>query len=151
MTHLEQEAAIRRNKEIIWKQVKALDEFPIYPANVQQVLITAKEEEYYDHDLDYDEKYTEWLELRQGFIVAHLEEKGQLPGVGDCVILDIDKHTLLRAPRVTRCGLVLPLIPYQGFIAQPRDYLTYFEVMLGFLNQLMQSAIKKSLRCYDHK
>jgi len=149
MTNLEQEDAIRRNKEIIWEQVKTLDESPIYPAIVQQVLITATEEEYYDHDLDYDEKYTEWLELRKGFIVAHLEEIGQLLGVGDCVILDIGKHTLLRAPRVTRCGLLIPLISYQGYISQPKDYLDYFDTIMTFLERYRQSVIKKSLRCFN--
>lgn len=149
MTNLKQEAAIRRNKEIIWEQVKTLDESPIYPAIVQRMLITATEEEYYDHDLDYDEKYTEWLELRQGFIVAHLEEIGQLLGVGDCIILDLDKHTLLRAPRVTRCGLLIPLISYQGYISQPKDYLDYFDTILAFLEQYRQSVIKKSLRCFN--
>jgi len=149
MNNLKQEDAIRRNKGIIWERVRTLDEFPIYPAIVQQVLITATEEEYYDHDLDYDEKYTEWLELRQGFIVAHLEEIGQLLGVGDCVILDLDKHTLLRAPRVTRCGLLIPLISYQGYISQPKDYLDYFDTILAFLEQYRQSVIKKSLRCFN--
>jgi len=147
MTSPEQEAAIRKNKAIIWEQIKALDESPVYPAIVQQVLITAREEEYYDRDLDYDEKYTEWLELRPGFIVAYFEDKGQLLGVGDCAILDIGKRTLLRAPRVTRCGLVLPMIPYQGHVSQPNDYLTHFDIMLEFLDKYRESAIKKSLRC----
>ena len=75
------------------------------------MLITAKEEEYYDRDLDYDEKYAEWLELREGFIVAHFDKKNQLLGIGDCAILDIEKHCLLRVPRVSRNGLVLPMIP----------------------------------------
>lgn len=147
MTGPDQEAAIRKNRAIIWEQIEALEEVPVYPAIVQQVLITAREEEYYDRDLDYDEKYTEWLELRQGFIVAHFEQKGQLLGVGDCAILDIGKRTLLRAPRVTRCGLVLPMIPYQGHVSQPKDYLTYFDIMLEFLDKYRESAIKKSLRC----
>jgi len=127
------EAAIRENKEQIWEQIRALDEMPIYPAIVQQVLITAREEEYYDRDLDYDEKYSEWLELRQGFIVAHLEQKEQLLGVGDCVILDIEKHVLLRAPRVSRLGLVIPMIPNQGHISQPRDYLTNYEIIIDLI------------------
>jgi len=109
MTNPEQGAVIRKNRETIWEHIRSLDELPIYPAIVQKVLITTREEEYYDRDLDYDEKYTEWLELRPGFIVAHFEEKGQLLGVGDCLILDINKHVLLRALRVTRCGLVMPM------------------------------------------
>lgn len=140
------EAIIQRNKELIWDRMNALDSKPIYPAIVQQVLITAKEEEYYDWDLDYDEKYTEWLELRQGFIVAHFEEKEQLLGVGDCAILDIEKHVLLRAPRVTRQGLVIPLIPYQGHISQPNDYLTYYEIILNYIEEYKSSPIKGSLR-----
>lgn len=146
MTNPENEAAMRKNKEEIWEQIKALDEQPIYPAIVQQVLITAKEEEYYDRDLDYDEKYTEWLELRRGFIVAHFEEKQQLLGVGDCVILDIDKHVLLRAARVSRHGLVIPMISYQGYISQPQDYLTYYEIILNLIQEYKASPIKGSLR-----
>jgi len=140
------EANIQKNKELIWERINTLDQKPIYPAIVQQVLITAREEEYYDRDLDYDEKYTEWLELRKGFIVAHFDEKEQLLGVGDCVILDIEKHVLLRAPRVSRHGLVIPMIPYQGHISQPRDYLTYFEIILNLIDEYEASPIKASLR-----
>ena len=140
------EAAIHKNREIIWDRINALDSKPIYPAIVQQVLITAREEEYYDRDLDYDEKYTEWLELRQGFIVAHFDKKNQLLGVGDCAILDIEKHVLLRAPRVSRHGLVIPMIPYQGHISQPQDYITYYEVILNLIEEYEASPIKNSLR-----
>ena len=146
MSGPDNEAAIQKNRELIWERINALDEKPIYPAIVQQVLITAREEEYYDRDLDYDEKYTEWLELRQGFIVADLEEKDQLLGVGDWVILDIEKHVLLRAPRVSRRGLVLPMISYQGHISQPRDYLNYFEIILNLIQDYQSAAIKHSLR-----
>jgi len=141
------ETIIQNNKHEIWEQIKAVDELPIYPAIVQQVLITTKEEEYYDRDLDYEEKYTEWLELRQGFIVAHFEEKNQMLGIGDCVILDIEKYVLLRAPRVSRHGLVIPMISYQGHVSQPQDYLTFFDVMVNLLENIKQSVIKKSLRC----
>ena len=141
------ENAIQKNKNLIWERVRSLKPQPIYPAIVRRVLITAKEEEYFDHDLDYDEKYGEELQLRPGFIVAHFETKGELLGIGDCAILDIDKGTLLRAPRVTRCGLVLPMLSYQGYNAQPQDYLTYFEAMNTFLDRFEDSAIKKSLRC----
>ena len=140
------ETIIQNNKHEIWEQIKAVDELPIYPAIVQQVLITTKEEEYYDRDLDYEEKYTEWLELRQGFIVAHFDEKKQLLGVGDCVILDIEKHILLRAPRVSRRGLVIPMISYQGHISQPLDYLTYYETILNLIKEYKASPIKGSLR-----
>jgi hypothetical protein len=87
------------------------------------------------------------LELPRDFIEAHFEEKNQLLGVGDCIILDIGKHVLLRTLRVTRCGLVIPMIPYPGYIAQPRDYLTYFEPMIDFLKQFKESWVKKSLQC----
>jgi hypothetical protein len=146
MNEPDNDAAIQKNKAIIWDWINALDSKPIYPAIVQQVLITAREEEYYDRDLDYDEKYTEWLELRQGFIVAHFEKKNQLLGVGDCVILDIEKHVLLRAPRVSRRGLVIPMIPYQGHISQPKDYLTYYEIILNLVRNYQSSSIKESLR-----
>lgn len=147
MTYPYQDPAIREVAAQIWAQVDALEERPIYPAIVQQVLITAKEAEYYDHELDYDEQYTEWLELRPGFIVAHFERKDQLLGVGDCAILDFGKRVLLRVPRVTRCGLVLPLISYQGYIAHPKDYLAYFDVMIDYLQRYRGSAIKRSLGC----
>lgn len=146
MDATDNQSAIRKNKEQIWAQIREMDEKPIYPAIVQQVLITAKEEEYYDRDLDYDEKYTEWLELRQGFIIAHLDEKDQLLGIGDCVILDIEKHVLLRAPRVSRRGLVLPMISYQGHISQPKDYLMYFDIINKLIQDYQSSAIKHSLR-----
>lgn len=146
MTISDNEAAVHKNKGVIWERIKSLDELPIYPSIVQQVLITAKEEEFYDRDLDYDEKYTEWLELRQGFIVAHLEQKKQLQGVGDCVILDIEKQVLLQAPRVLRRGLVIPMISYQGHISQPRDYLTYYEITLNLIQEYDASQIKGSLR-----
>lgn len=146
MSQSDNEAAMQKNKAIIWDRINALDSKPIYPAIVQQVLITAREEEYYDRDLDYDEKYTEWLELRQGFIVAHFDKKNQLLGVGDCVILDIEKHVLLRASRVSRHGLVIPMIPYQGHISQPQDYLTYYEIILNLIEGYQSSAIKGSLR-----
>lgn len=46
MTNSEQEAAIRVNVEIIWEQIGALDELPIFPAIIQEMLVTAKEEKY---------------------------------------------------------------------------------------------------------
>jgi hypothetical protein len=86
------------------------------------------------------------LELRQGFIVAHLEDKNQLLGVGDCVILDVKKHVLLRVPRVSRQGLVIPMIPYQGHISQPNDYLTYYETIINLIDEYEASPIIRSLR-----
>jgi hypothetical protein len=142
-----EDPAVIKNAQIIWEQVKSLEDKPIYPAIVQQVLITAHEEEYIDHDLDYDEKYTEWLELREGLIVGTIEEKSNLLGIGDAVILDIGKHALMRAPRVTRCGLVVPMVSYQGCTCQPQDYITYFEDMLAQIEFYKDSTIKKSLRC----
>jgi hypothetical protein len=139
--------AVIKNAQIIWEQVKSLEYKPIYPAIMQKVLITAHEEEYIDHDLDYDEKYTEWLELREGLIVGTIEEKSNLLGIGDAVILDIGKHALMRAPRVTRCGLVVPMVSYQGCTCQPQDYITYFEDMLAQIESYKGSLIKKSLRC----
>lgn len=147
MTHPHQDPAIREHTARIWALVDTLEEKPIYPAIVQQMMITHKEAEYFDHDLDYDEQYTEWLELRPGLIVAHFEVKGQLVGVGDCVILDFGKRALLRAPRVARCGLVLPMISYQGYTAQPKDYLDYYDGMIEYLQAFRTAAIKKSLRC----
>lgn len=147
MTSSHQDPAIREHAARIWALVDALAEKPIYPAIIQQLLITHKEAEYFDHDLAYDEQYTEWLELRPGFIVAHFETKGELVGVGDCTILDIGKRALLRAPRVTRCGLVLPIISYQGYNAQPKDYLEYYDGMIEYLQAFQTAAIKKSLRC----
>jgi hypothetical protein len=44
MTNLENEAAIRKNNQEIWEQIKTLEQAPLYPAIIQQVLITAKEE-----------------------------------------------------------------------------------------------------------
>ncbi len=111
------------------------------------MLITAHEEEYIDHDLEYDEKYSEWLELREGFIVGNIEAKSNLLGIGDAIILDIGKHVLMRTPRVTRCGLVLPMVSYQGHTSQPMDYLTYFENMIAWIEAYKNSEIKKSLRC----
>lgn len=146
MTHPQQIPTLQGYAARIWVLVDALDEKPIYPAIVQQMLITHKEAEYFDHDLAYDEQYTEWLELRPGFIVAHFETNGELLGVGDCTILDIGKRALLRAPRVTRCGLVLPVISYQGYTAQPKDYLDYYDRMVEYLQGFRTAAIKKSLR-----
>ena len=147
MVYYGEDPAVIKNAQIIWEQVRSLEEKPIYPAIMRRVLITAHEEEYIDHDLAYDEKYTEWLELREGFIVGHIEQKSNLLGIGDAIILDIGKHVLMRTPRVTRCGLVLPLVSYQGCTYQPQDYLTYFEDMLAWIDGFMESAIKKSLRC----
>ncbi len=141
-----EDPAIIKNAQTIWDQIESLKDKPIYPAIVQKVLITAHEEEYMDQDLEYDEKYTERLELREGFIVGTIEEKYNLLGIGDAIILDIGKHVLMRAPRVTRCGLILPRISYQGHTSQPRDYLTYYENMLAQIDAFRQSAIKKSLR-----
>ena len=81
MNQPDNEAAIQKNKAIIWDRINALDSKPTYPAIVQQVLITATEEEYYDRDLDYNEKYTEWLELRQGSLRRH-RACGQSCGLG---------------------------------------------------------------------
>ena len=147
MVYYGEDPAVIKNAQIIWDRIASLKEKPIYPAIMRRVLITAHEEEYIDHDLDYDEKYTEWLELREGFIVGNIEQKSNLLGIGDAIILDIGKHVLMRTPRVTRCGLVLPLVSYQGCTYQPQDYLTYFEDMLAWMDGFMESAIKKSLRC----
>lgn len=142
---------IETNKNRVWDEINKLEEKPIYPAIMQRVLITAHEEEYFDHDLEYEEKYTEWLELREGFIVEHLPEKSNLLGIGDAIILDIGKHVLMRTPRVTRCGLVLPMISYQGHTSQPKDYLTHFEDILAWIEAYKDSAIKKSIRCYQKR
>jgi len=95
----DQKQQIEKNKKRIWDEIKRLEDKPIYPSIMRRVMITAHEEEYIDHDLDYEEKYTEWLELREGFIVGHLTEKSNLPGIGDAVILDFGKHVLMRAPQ----------------------------------------------------
>lgn len=147
MAYYGKDPAAVKNAQTIWDQIESLKDKPIYPAIMQKVLITAHEEEYIDHDLDYDEKYTEWLELREGLIVGTIEEKSNLLGIGDAVILDIGKHVLMRAPRVTRCGLVVPMVSYQGCTCQPQDYITYFEDMLAQIESYKDSTIKKSLRC----
>ena len=147
MAYYGEDPAVIKNAQIIWNRIESLRETPIYPAIMRRVLITAHEEEYIYHDLDYDEKYTEWLELREGFIVGNIEAKSNLLGIGDAIILDIDKHVLMRAPRVTRCGLVLPMISYQGHTSQPKDYVFYFEDMITWLEAYEESAIKKSIRC----
>jgi len=149
MTIRDQRQLIEENKTRIWEAVKHLKDKPIYPAIMRRVMINAHEEEYIDHDLDYDEKYTEWLELREGFIVGQIEQKSNLLGVGDAIILDIGKHVLMRVPRVTRCGLVLPMVSYQGHTSQPKDYMTYFDDMLAWMEAYKKSAIKKSIRCYQ--
>ena len=151
MDQKNQEQVIEKNRERIWEEIKQLKEKPIYPAIMRRMLITAHEEEYIDHDLEYDEKYTEWLELREGFIVGYIEAKSDLLGIGDAIILDIGKHVLMRTPRVTRCGLVLPMISYQGHTSQPMDYLTYFEDMLDWLDAFKESAIKKSIICHKRR
>lgn len=147
MTQLGQEATIKEKSDTIWSLFNSLKEKPVYPAIVQEMLITAHEEEYYDHDLEYDEKYSEQLEIRAGLIVGHRDEKSNLLGVGDAVILDFQKHALLRAPKVTRCGLILPMLAAQGFTTQPKDTLTYYDAILAQIEAFQQSAIKKSLRC----
>jgi hypothetical protein len=147
MVYYGEDPAVIKNAQIIWEQVRSLEEKPIYPAIMRRVLITAHEEEYIDHDLEYDEKYSEWLELREGFIVGNIEQKSNLLGIGDAIILDIGKHVLMRTPRVTRCGLVLPMVSYQGHTSQPMDYLTYFENMIAWIEAYKNSEIKKSLRC----
>ncbi len=63
MDFIGENPVVKKNATIIWEQVKSLEIKPIYPAIVQKVLITAHEEEYFDHIPDYEEKYTEWLEL----------------------------------------------------------------------------------------
>ena len=147
MTQLGQEAEIKEKLDNIWYLFNSLKEKPVYPAIVQRVLITAHEEEYFDHDLTYEEKYTEWLELRAGLIISQIEEKSNLLGVGDAIILDLKKHALLRAPRVTRCGLILPMLSEQGYTKQPKDTLTYYEAILAQIKAYQHSTIKKSLRC----
>ena len=126
--------------------VQLLKEKPVYPAIIQSAVITAHEAEYYDHDLAYDEKYTEWLEIRTGLIVGHREEKSNLLGMGDAVILDLSKRALLRAPKVTRCGLIPPMLSEHGYTAQPKDTLTYYDAVLAQIKAFQRSAIKKSLR-----
>ena len=137
---------IETNKRAVWAMLDALRETPRYPAIVRRLDITHDEAEYFDHELSYEEQYDEELQLREGFIVAALDEIGQLIGVGDAVILDIEKRALLRVPRVQRCGLVLPMVS-QGSIQQPRDYLTYFEVIQEALQRFSQSHQKRTLRC----
>lgn len=146
-----QQHQIEENRKKIWDEIKCLKDKPIYPAIVRKVMITPHEEEYIDHDLGYDEKYAERLELREGFIVGHVEHKSDLLGIGDAIILDIAKHALLRAPRATRCGLVLPMISYQGHTSQPMDYLTYFEDMLNWLDGFKESEIKESIMSYKRR
>jgi hypothetical protein len=41
--------------------------------------------------------------------------------------------------------LVLPKIPYQGHISQPRDYLTYSENILNLIQVYQSSPVKHSL------
>lgn len=42
------QAAIIKKQEQIWKKISKMQDIPVYPAIVQQVLITAREEEFYD-------------------------------------------------------------------------------------------------------
>ena len=145
MTNLHLQAA----RDHVWKQVDALDALPRYPAIVRRVAITAREEEYFDRELEYDEKYEEELTLREGLVIAHFEQKAELLGIGDCLILDIAKRTLLRTPRISRCGLVLPMIPYQGSTSNPQDYLTYFETINARIQAYCESYQKDTIRCPD--
>jgi hypothetical protein len=138
---------IKDRKEAIWSMINTLEQAPRYPAILRRVDFTARDEEYIDHQLSYEEKYDEELQLREGFIIAALEERRQLLGVGDCVILDLGKRTLLRAPRVARCGLVLPMLSYQGSIQQPQDYITYFDLMQEAIQRYAASLQKRTLRC----
>ena len=147
MTQLGREAEIREKSDTIWCLFNSLKEKPVYPAIIQSALVTAHEAEYCDHDLAYDEKSTEWLEIRTGLIVGHREEKSNLLGVGDAVILDFSKRALLRAPKVTRSGLILPMLSEHGYTAQPKDTLTYYDAVLAQIKAFQRSAIKKSLRC----
>ncbi|UCD99373.1 MAG: hypothetical protein JSV42_01205 [Chloroflexota bacterium] len=62
------------------------------------------------------------------------------------MILDVEKHVLLRAPRVSRRGLVIPMILYQGHVSQPKDYINYFETILNLIEDHLSSPIKNSLR-----
>ena len=144
VTDLTENVDVDNIKSIVWQQVDQMAEKPIYPAIVKRVLITANEETYYD-ELAYEDKYTEWLELRQGFIVAALSAKDQLIGIGDLIILDIAKRALMRAPRIRRCALILPLISYQGFTAQPKDYVEHFENINAFIEKHQRSSIKQTL------
>ena len=136
---------IDANKRAVWAMMDALDEMPRYPAIVRRLDITHDEAEYFDHELRYEEQYDEELQLREGLIVAALDEVNQLLGIGDAVILDAKKRALLRAPRVQRCGLVLPMLSYQGSIQQPRDYVTYFDMIQAAVRRFSQSPQKKTL------
>ncbi len=49
MDFIGENPVVKKNATIIWEQVKSLEIKPIYPAIVQKVLITAHEEEYFDH------------------------------------------------------------------------------------------------------
>lgn len=131
---------IQAIRQQIWEALSELEHLPKYPAIVRRVLITNKEEEYLDHDPRYDEKYQEELTLREGFLIAVLGETDQLEGIGDCLILDFGKRSLLRAPLIRRCGVVLPLIPYQGWVLQPEDYRTYGERILELIERYRESA-----------
>lgn len=143
------ENEISKVQEEIWKELSALKRYPIYPAIIRRVSITSTEEEYFDHELSYEEKYQEELSLREGFVIAAVEEKGQLLGIGDCIILDIAKRALLRAPLVKRCGVVLPLLPYQGMVTHPRDYLDFGDHILQTLTQYRNSSLSSTLFCLD--
>jgi hypothetical protein len=126
---------IRINKSRIWQEINAKTKLPSYPALVQELLITAQEAEYYDRNLAYDEQYREWLEMREGFIIDRLNEKTEIIGVDDYVILDIGKQNIIRAPMVIRGGVEIPMISYVGSRNQPKDYITYFDVVISLIDK----------------
>lgn len=138
---------IEDNKHRIWEEISKLEKKPLHPAKMRRVLITIQEKEYFDHDLDYDEKYTELLVLQQGFIGAHLTKKSDLLGIRNAVILDIAKHRLMCTSTVTGSGLGLLMVSYQGCTCQPQDDMTYFKDMLAQIKSYKDSLIKKILRC----
>lgn len=130
-----EKALIRINKSRIWQEINAKTKLPSYPALVQEILITAQEAEYYDRDLAYAEQYREWLEMREGFIIDRRNEKTEVIGIGDYVILDVGKQNIIRAPMVIRGGIEIPMISYIGSNTQPKDYITYFDVVIRLIDK----------------
>lgn len=148
MNEQPESATIEANKRIIRDMVDTVKKTPRCNANVRRLDISHDEAEVFDDERSYEEQYDEDLPLRDTFMVAGLGEADQLLGIGVAVILGLKKRALLRTHRVRRCGLVLPMLPYQDSIQQPRDYITNFEALQETFRRYARSCQKQTLRCW---
>lgn len=119
-------------KSKIWEEVEKARPLPKYLALMEELLFTAEEEELHG-EVSPGKKYRHWIEEREGIVLDCLRDERS---GGTYVVLDIERHEIIRCGKAIRCELEMPAISAEGgYVHNPEDYLKYENKILEALKK----------------